>query len=328
MCHAMPSRSGTKSAGASDRGSRSQNVTPAGETQIARAAAPAGWSCSDQPSRRLATSNECRAGTRSKRWRSAAASTVSSESGGPRSSWPVNGSTRRRLARRASAAQAMDPRPSAISSGRWSPKWVEPTVRERPTASSPGAAAPSGTRRCHPGRMWSGSTNRTPSAMSRPRLSAAIAVQSAPSPPCSSAMVHKVSPGRTASVVVAMPCAADRRGPRHRAGVRDLHGRRCARSGARRECDRSPDRGEREDADGDARREPVHHRSATRRVGAASADMCEHAAHQLRAAGDPGHPGGARQHAECVAGKRMPRVTEPSRTRGSRPRARGPPGRR
>ena len=49
-------------------------------------------------------------------------------------------------------------------------------------ASVSAARASAGSRRCQPARSWSGSTNRMPPPMSRPRLSAASTVHSAPSP--------------------------------------------------------------------------------------------------------------------------------------------------
>ena len=54
-----------------------------------------------------------------------------------------------------------------------------------------------GSMRSHPARIKPGSTKRSPSVIVRPRFSAAIAVQSAPSPNSRSAIDHNESPGRT-----------------------------------------------------------------------------------------------------------------------------------
>ena len=118
---APPPSTGTNPSGASDCGTVSQKVTPEGATQTARTAGRAGRPCSDQPSRQLAASNECRAGTPSNRFRRAAASTAPSDSVPPMSRSSANWPDRRRLlVRRASAAQANEPMPRTANSGRWS----------------------------------------------------------------------------------------------------------------------------------------------------------------------------------------------------------------
>ncbi len=197
---AAPPLTVTNPSGGSACGRASQNVTPDGATQMARTAGGAEQSCSDQPSRQLAASNECRAGTPAKRFTRAAASTAPSDSAPPRSRAPGSRAARRRLlVRRASAAHAREPSPRATNSGRWSGSFRCGAGAARLPPRSASAASSVRYRR-QPARMSSGSTNRVPPPMSRPRLIAARAVQSAPSASRSSAMLQSVSPGCTAYV--------------------------------------------------------------------------------------------------------------------------------
>ena len=124
-----------------------------------------------------------------------------------RSRSPENGAERcRRRARRAKAAQAREPHPSATSSGRRS---GAPDGRDRaagcgPPGSARWSAASTGRRSRHPATTWSGSTKRCALPMSRPRLRAAICIQSAPSPRRASAIRHRPSPGWTMWTAVAV----------------------------------------------------------------------------------------------------------------------------
>ena len=97
--------------------------------------------------------------------------------------------------RAARAAQAKEPIPRASSSGRRSgPPGCDDGLERR---RSGWCRASSGSRSCQPASTRSGSTNHRPALMSRPRLRAAICIQSAPSPSRASAISHRPSPGRT-----------------------------------------------------------------------------------------------------------------------------------
>ncbi len=89
--------------------------------------------------------------------------------------------------------------------------------------------------------------------------------------------------------------------------------RRRTRTGTRRERERRPDAGERQHADGDTRRDPVQDRPVPARTGVAAPDLRDHGAHQLGAAGGPGHPCRHGQCAERVARKGLPGVPEAAR---------------
>ncbi len=192
--HPVPSAVWTKPSGGSP-GSACLNmkVTPEGETQIARTRGREPRPSRATASMQLAASNEWRAGVPAKRSSNVAASSAPSD--GCRIGSPTNRSLsrRRRPARRAKAAQATEPRPRASSSGRCPGGCGCGDVRDRSRS-----WASAGRRRRHPSRSWSGSTKRDPPPTSRPRLSAASDVQSAPSPSASCAMPQSESPCRTA----------------------------------------------------------------------------------------------------------------------------------
>ncbi len=117
---AVPPSTAANGAGGSSCASARANVTPDGATQMVRTRGAVPRSARTRPRRPLAASNASSAGTSPKRCTSAAASTAGSDRRGSSRS-PENGAGRRRpRERRARAAQASEPRPSASSSGRWS----------------------------------------------------------------------------------------------------------------------------------------------------------------------------------------------------------------
>ena len=87
----------------------------------------------------------------------------------------------------------------------------------------------------------------------------------------------------------------------------------CGGVGARRQYERRPDARQRDHTDCDPRRNPVHDRRAPMGPDVAAAHLCDNGAHELRAAGRPGHPRRHGEQTQRIARERPPGVPEPAR---------------
>ena len=190
-CHAVPSGRRRKGPGAHPgSASANQNVTPDGETQMAGRWARA--ALEDRPEQAVGGLEGMERGDAREAVQQGAASTAPSDGPGP-GRLPVKrspsgggaGAPGQRGASERAQAQGDQFGQVSCRLRTWRVVGpVAPVEGRRRAAPRAAGEAPAGSR-------WSGSTKRTPPPISRPRLTAASAVQSAPSPTRSCAMLQK-----------------------------------------------------------------------------------------------------------------------------------------
>ena len=253
---------------------------------------------------------------------------------GCRSGSPVNRSPsrRRRLARRARAAQATEPRPRATSSGRC-PAGSGCDAVEVPrlaTVSRRAAVRSAGSRRRHPSRSWSGIDE------ARPATDVAAEIERGERRPVRAVAQEFVrdAPERVARLHRVGPVGRRHRGRRRRA----VQGRRDRGARARAPPVRlapAPPGSERgvpmlvraSTPNAIRAASAVEHRRAPAQSDLAAAHVGHDGTEQLRAAGGPGHPGRQDEDAQRIARQRSPGVPETTGQRDCRRSRRARPAR-
>ena len=295
-----------------------QNVTPEADTQIARTFGRDDRPSRDRPKKQLAASSDRRAGTSAKRCNNVAASWASSDGIGCSIRSPLNRvpSLRWRLARRANAAQAMEPRPSATSSGRC------PGDGALPVAASPslptvisGASGIGGQPQAPPClqliridevrpatevaaeiERWRARSNRRRRRGDLKRSARAChPAARCRSSPTTSTGPFPVSRGSAAVAEEFAPVGSRRTG---------------SRAGCQREWCAEARQGEH--AERDSCRHAVENRRALPHADLAVAHVGHDGPDELRAAGDPCHPGRQDEQAQRRMWERSPAVPQAS----------------
>ena len=294
---------------------------------MARTVGPEAAPSRDRPSRQLAASKECSAGTPLKRCSKVAASCAPSDGTGSRAGSPLKRAPtlRRDAARRAKAAHANEPRPRAINSGRW------PSGAGRDACVARRGVRVSGS--CSIVAGWAVDVRREAEAPALPqpirihepcataevaaevecgqrRPIRPVAQEIVRDPPQRVARLHRIGRGRHRDGRRGRRCAG--RDCRHRRGDRGglPAADRSAGPRAGRQREGRAERREGEHPECDACRQAIEDRRALAHPDLAVAHVRHHRSEQLRAAGHPGHPGRHDEEAQRIAWQRPPGVPQ------------------